>query len=219
MPTFLDESGDTGHEPASAPHFRLAAVWVPTQETAEAFRASIQQLRRDLGLPQAYEFKFARSGPHPERREAFFRVAMGHAFRFAVASVDKRAGDWRTADRGAIHWACAVVLAVTLRPIYRAQEEAQASPGRDRLLRELVVVDDNQDKEFLATIKRKFGELASGRRSGASLVGKVKFRGSGPDELLQLADMVCGAVGAHLDGDSTWYKLIASRDLGITRIP
>jgi hypothetical protein len=31
--------------------------------------------------------------------------------------------------------------------------------------------------------------------------------------------MVCGAVGAHLDGDSTWYAMIAARDLGITRMP
>jgi hypothetical protein len=83
----------------------------------------------------------------------------------------------------------------------------------------LVVVDDNQDQEFLAILKRKFRELASGCRAGASLVGKVKFRGSGPIELIQLADMVCGAVAAHLDGESTCYRLIFARDLGITRIP
>ncbi len=176
MPTFIDESGDTGHEPGSASHFRLAAVWVPTHEAAEAFRATIQQLRRNLRLAAGYEFKFAKTGSHPERRQAFFCAALRHPFRFAAVSLDKREGDWRMADRGAIHWACAVSLAVTLRPIYRAEP-------------------------------------------GASLVGKVKFRGSGPDELIQLADMVCGAVAAHLDGESTWYRLIASRDLGITRIP
>ncbi len=220
MPTFIDESGDTGHEPGSASHFRLAAVWVPTQDAAEAFRAAIQQLRRDLGLAAGYEFKFAKTGSHPERRRAFFRAAMCHPFRFAAASLDKREGDWRTADRRAIHWACAVSLAVTLRPTYRAEEEARAlAAGHDRPLGELVVVDDNQDQEFLAVIKREFREMASGCRPGAPLVGKVKFRGSGPDELLQLADMVCGAVGAHLDGESTWYRLIVSRDLGITHIP
>jgi hypothetical protein len=110
-------------------------------------------------------------------------------------------------------------VAATLRPTYRAEEDARAAAGHDRPLGELVVVDDNQDREFLAVLKTKFRELASGRRPGSPLVGKVKFRGSGPDELIQLADMVCGAVAAHLDGDSTWYRLIASRDLGITRIP
>ncbi len=144
---------------------------------------------------------------------------MRHAFRFAVASLDKRGENWRGADRGAIHWACAVSLAATLRPTYRAEEDARAAGGRGHPLNELVVVDNNQDREFLAVIKRKFRELASVRRPGRPLVGKVKFRGSGPDELIQLADMVCGAVGAYLDGEGAWYRLIASRDLGITRIP
>ncbi|MCI0464979.1 MAG: DUF3800 domain-containing protein [Gemmataceae bacterium] len=220
MPTFIDESGDTGHEPDSATHFRLAAVWVPTHEVADAFRAGVLQLRQRLRLPAAYEFKFAKTGARPERRTAFFEEAMRHEFRFAAASVDKREGEWRDAERGAIHRACAVSLAATLRPTYRVQEAVRAEAGKhDRPLGELVVVDDNQDQEFLAAIKEKFRGLASGCRRGAPLVGKVKFRGSGPDELLQLADMVCGAVVAHLDGESTWYRLIASRDLGITPIP
>jgi hypothetical protein len=219
MPTFIDESGDTGHHADSASYFRLAAVWLPTQDAAEALRAAIQQLRRDLGLPPEYEFKFARSGTHPERRRGFFNVVLAHEFRFAVAAVNKVEGDWRAAGHRQIHWACAVSLAATLRGVYHAEEEARAAAGRNRPLGELVVVDDNQDREFLAVIREKFGELTSARHPRVPLVGKVKFRGSRPDELLQLADMVCGAVGTYLDGDETWYRLIASRDLGITRIP
>gem|GEM_PF-3129152 len=49
--------------------------------------------------------------------------------------------------------------------------------------------------------------------------GKVKFRGSGPEELIQLADMVCGAVGDFLEGDPSYYQIISAQDLGITRIP
>jgi hypothetical protein len=45
------------------------------------------------------------------------------------------------------------------------------------------------------------------------LVGKVKFRGPQPEELMQLVDMVCGASGACLDGEDTWYRIIAERDL------
>jgi len=219
MPTFIDESGDTGHEPDSAIHFRLAAVWVPTQDAAHACRESIKKLRRDLRLPEGYEFKFSKAGSHPERREAFFRAAMCHEFRFAAVSVDKREGEWRTADRGTIHRACAVAVAATLRSTYLADEDARVAAGKYRPLSELVVVDDNQDQEFLTVVRKKFRDMSSGCRPGASLVGKVKFRGSGPDEMIQLADMVCGAVAAHLDGDSTCYRLIALRDLGITRIP
>jgi hypothetical protein len=31
--------------------------------------------------------------------------------------------------------------------------------------------------------------------------------------------MIVGAVGAHLDGDSTWFKLIAGQCLGVVRLP
>jgi hypothetical protein len=217
MPTFIDESGDTGPNPdPDNCHFRLTAVWVPSQEVAEAFREDIRRLRRSSGLRADYEFKFSKTWGHPERREAFFRVAMLHEFRFAASSIDKRAGEWPTADRETFFWASAVALAATLRPTYRA---AEAAKGGDTPLHELVVVDDNRDKAFLAMIKKEFRALESGCGPGASLVGKVKFRGSGPDELMQLADMVCGAVGAHLDGDSTWYDMIVERDLGITRLP
>src|SRR5713226_7384917 len=120
MPTFIDESGDTGHEPDSSHHFRLAGVWVPTQEDAEAIREAIRQVRVDLGLPAAYEFKFAKTGTHPERRHAFFHAALLHNFRFAAVSINKRVGEWRTADHAGIHWACAVSLATTFRQTYLA---------------------------------------------------------------------------------------------------
>jgi hypothetical protein len=50
-------------------------------------------------------------------------------------------------------------------------------------------------------------------------VGKVKFRDSEPDEMIQIVDMVLGAVGADLDGDSTWFRLIRGRSAGVIRIP
>jgi hypothetical protein len=216
MPTFLDESGDTGHQPGSATHFRLAAVWVPTQDVAAAFRESIRALRRRLGLPADYEFKFVRTHHHPERREAFFDEAIKHGFRFAAASVDKREGEWLTADRQAIYWACTVSLASLLRQTYREEEARRAS---HRPLNELVVVDDNEDPVFMATVKWTFAGLKSAVRPRSPLIDKVKFRGSGPDEMLQLADMTCGAINAHLDGDSRWHRSIASRSVGILRIP
>ncbi len=216
MPTFIDESGDTGTNPdPDNCHFRLAAVWVPSHEVAESFREAIHRLRRSLSVRETYEFKFSRTGSHPERRAEFLQAAMTHEFRFAAASIDKRHSDWRDAHRREFHWATAVSLSVLLRQTYL---RAEADNGGQVPLRELVVVDDNGDKEFLATIKRKFRELPSACRSGGSLVGKVKFRGSSPDEMMQLADMVCGAVGAHLDGDSAAYRIIAPRDLGIMRI-
>ncbi len=215
MPTFIDESGETGRV---SPHFRLAAVWLPTQGDVEAYRAAIQHFQQQQGL-EGYEFKFSKP-MQQARREAYFQAAMAHPFRFAVASVDKQDAEWRDAGGPVIHWACAVSLAATLRATYCGEEARRAAiEGNDHPLNELVVVDDNQDGKFLTVIKKKFREMASGVRAGSPLVGKVKFRGSGPNELIQLADMVCGAVGAHLDGDSMCYEIISARSLGIARIP
>jgi Protein of unknown function (DUF3800) len=90
MPTFIDESGDTGStRNGGKPYFRLAAVWVPTHGTAEVFRRKIRELRRTLGLRQDYEFKFAKTHYHPEQRKAFLEVALSDEFRFAVSLIDK----------------------------------------------------------------------------------------------------------------------------------
>jgi Protein of unknown function (DUF3800) len=220
MPTFIDESGDTGWKPGSLPYFRMAAVWLPTQEVVEACRQSIRTVREQLGLRKDFEFKFSLTHRHPQRRQAFFEAALQHEFRYVVCVYDKtrlQPGSVATAE---FHWGCAVVLATHLRDVYlRAEQLKGTTRGKPSLLDELVVVDNNQDKGFLAQIKKTFRALASGWRDGGKLVGKVKFRGSKPDEMLQLVDMVLGAVGGHLAGNSTWYNLIASRSLEVIRLP
>jgi Protein of unknown function (DUF3800) len=220
MPTFIDESGDTGWKPGSLRFFRLAAVWLPTFAEAEACRASIQAVRVKLSMKAGQEFKFARTARRPELRNEFFQTALRHEFRFVACAYDKYRLPAFSVEASEFHWGCAVTLASYLRETYRRAEQLKCiEVGKPTLLDELVVVDDNQDNNFLATIKTAFRAMASGWRPSGKLVGKVKFRGSQPDEMLQLADMVIGAVGEHLDGDSTWYNLISARSLGIIDLP
>lgn len=213
MPTFIDESGDTGTPgDGSAAYFRVAAVWMPTNDDVDLFRQKINRLRQELGESQTFEFKFSKTSSKPEWREAFFTIAMSQDFRFAFSSVDKRGNP---ASARELHWTCITELAAILRPIYYQAEECRESP-----LKELIVVDNNDDKQFLAMIKQQFRAIKSKRRPGSSMIGKVGFRGSEVHEMIQLADMVCGAAGAYIDGDdATWYHKIASRDLSENRGP
>ena len=94
MPTFIDESGETGEV---SPYFRLAAVWLPTQADAEAYRTAVRQFQKQVGL-DGYEYKWSK-GLSLQRRIAFFQMATGHPFRFTVASVDKQHPEWRAAGR------------------------------------------------------------------------------------------------------------------------
>lgn len=213
MPTFIDESGDTGLNPDPANcHFRLAAVWVPSHDVAESFRASVRKAREQLGLRRDYEFKFSKTWSHPEYRSAFFGAAMEHEFRFAVSSLDKRQEQWRTASKEEFHWASTVYIASCLRSTYLAAQASLAASGSRSPLKDLVVVDDNKDGAFLDSVKLAFRGLGSACDPKQFLIGKVRFRGSEPDELIQLVDMVCGAFGAHEDGESRWYRSIAARD-------
>jgi len=57
MPTFIEQSGETG---TLSPYFRLAAVWFPTHNDVEAFRAGIRQFQKSVGL-EGYEYKSSKS--------------------------------------------------------------------------------------------------------------------------------------------------------------
>jgi hypothetical protein len=214
MPTFIDESGDTGPSTNLARvYFRLVAVWIQSHDQAEAIRKKIRGVRAQLGLREDYEFKFSKTWNYPDRRDAFFRAVMLEEFRFAFTSIDKTLPNWKNADKQAIHWAAATELAATLRPSYIMAHRTRLESGVSWPIKELVVVDDNEDKSFLATIKQQFAGLGMCCKPPLYLVGKVKFRSSHPEELMQLADMVCGAAGAKQDGNDTWYRIIADRDL------
>jgi hypothetical protein len=114
MPTFIDESGDTGHARDSKPYFRVAAVWVPTAEAANKFREAVRTIRTSGNLRCDYEFKYFSTHHHPERREAFFRAAIECQFRFVVACVDKTSVRWRGASKDDYFYATTMYLAVTL---------------------------------------------------------------------------------------------------------
>ena len=211
MPTFIDESGNTGRiEKGGTNYFRLVAVWVPSNDVANVFREAVRQLRRSLELNPRYEFKFSNTHTHPKWRSQFYRLALEFPFQFVVVNIDKRESGWNQSRGSEQHWACATELAAILRPTYLSAEMERGGP-----LREPVVVDDNKDKDFLKIIMRQFHALKSGQNPATKLVGKVAFRDSASDEMLQLADMVCGATGAYIDDtrQDQWYPLIAGRDL------
>ncbi len=213
MPTFIDESGDTGHSRDSLPYFRLAGVWMPSCEVANSFRHSVREVRGTLNLDSTFEFKFVRLQSSHDRVQAFFEVAMKHEFRFAVCGIDKQKGHWRTAPSAEQHWATATSLAVCLKPAYLAAETG------DRPLRDPVFVDDNGDKDFLEAVKTAFRGMKSRLHPGYPMIANPKFRRSKPDEAMQLVDMICGATGAYIDKHPYWFEVIKPRCLGLIQLP
>ena len=217
MPTFIDESGDTGHSQTSSGYFRLAALWLPSLDEATAFRESIRQLpsnRPDLHLTAGLEYKFAKTTSRADIREAFFNLALEREFAFAFCSIDKTKGYWRSAPSREQHWATATDLAVSLRSTYHASEASHP----ERPLRDPILVDNNEDHNFLEAIRLAFHGSRSNLHPGVAMVRNPRFRGSKADEVMQLVDMVCGATGTAIDGDTRWYDLIRSRCVGMTQL-
>ncbi len=191
MPTFIDESGDTGPVARGGkPYFRLAAVWLPSTEEVEGFRENIRILRSRPGMWGAREFKFTDTHSHPEWRRAFLDAALSQEFRFAVSLIDKTDPYWNRASHAEYLWACSTELAALMRPVYLGSQAQSA-----KLAKEPVIVDNNSDGKFLATVKKQFRGLKSDVPGRSSLIGRVAFRDSEADEMIQLIDMICGAVG------------------------
>jgi hypothetical protein len=211
MPTFIDESGDTGHSHDSLSYFRMAAVWVPDRPAADAIRSCIRVFRQHQGLAPTFEFKFTRASP--ELRTLFFETIASLNFRFAVCAIDKSRGEWTSASASAQHWASATSLAALLRPLYRQAETGRASLG------ESIIVDDNGDRRFLAAVGSAFRGLRSCYFPNIPLVANPRFRNSRSDEMLQLADMICGAFGAAINGNCQWFDRLHSRSAGRIDLP
>jgi Protein of unknown function (DUF3800) len=215
MPTFIDESSDIGFQPDSAPYFRLAAIWVPSSDEAAGFRRAVAEIRFRHNLATDYEFKFAETGRMKAVCEEFFRSALSHHFRFSVCCIDKRAEESEIRTKKQLHYLSSMSIATAMRQVYERDDDT----GRRRS-KEPVTVDDNGDRKYLDTLDHAFRDMMSS--AGTPLVGRPRFKDSHSDELIQLADMTCGAVGQHIENypcrdrvTRCFYDLIRPAGLGV----
>ncbi len=174
-----------------------------------------------MGLRADYEFKYSKTHNYPERRSPFYGLAIDLGLRFTVCAFDKLRITLGSVEPHMFHQICAVSMAAHLRTTYlEAETDWCAKNKKSVLLCEPIVVDDNKDPAMLLAIEGAFRALKSGRDPAAILTNKPRFRDSEKDETVQLADMVMGAVGAHLDGDNTWFDVIRrnNRNLGVVQL-
>jgi hypothetical protein len=221
MPTFIDESGDIGvylnATSNSSSHFHIVAVTLPNPKVVEDLRQAIQELRLRLGMKKDAEFKFAKKGKLThQQKEAFYKTVMSFEFQFAGVSIDKLPPSLRNVETVSYHWATAVGLAYLLEGVYRKWEEKHDSllSGKTRF-QELVVVDNNQDHDLLRFVEEEFKRIRCFDKPEVPLINKVRFQGSHTDEMIQLADMLVGAIRLWSDGDSHWFSIVKQNCVGV----
>ena len=210
MPTYIDESGDTGIKKGSTPYFRLAAVFFEDTIQIERMSERLSDLRTDLGLPRSYEFRFAKT-VH-DIRMAFFKAVAAEPFRFIVSSFDKHRFDFGKLTKDIVKEKTIHGLIKHLGERYLIVDECLGSPGG---LKELIVYDECDDPAFERALRDGFKPFSAARSSGRRLIRDIRPGKSKADPGIQLVDMVCGATGKHIDGHSVYYDLIRSKTWAI----
>lgn len=202
MLVFIDESGDPGNSPAPNCSRFFTITLVVFHDHAEALRVEerIIELRRELRLPASFEFHFSKL--RNEWRTRFFETTRGFRWTYFSAVINKAKlyGPGFNVPDSFYKYTCG-----------RAFE--LVGP----YLREAIVVIDSSGnrrfrEELKAYLRKRLGEPdAEGKRP----IKKVKLEESHRNNLLQLADMVCGAVTRDInkpDEDHKYRRLIAHRE-------
>ncbi len=178
MLVFVDESGDTGlkFEQGSSTHFAVTLVIFADEGEAERVRQRVDALRVELRLPPTYEFHFFRNSV--DIRRAFLRAVRGYDFRFRTLIVDKRkvSGVEFQSRSSFYRAACGIAFEGAKHLLHQAN--VKFDEGGEKAAR----------KELAASLKQRLNVAE------AEHIKKIGTQDSKTSNLIQLADMVCGAI-------------------------
>lgn len=198
MLVLIDESGDCGlkFDKGSSDFFTCAAVVFSSEFAADACDRSIDGLRVQLKKGPRFEFHFTNCSD--AIRQRFFRAVASEEFRYAGFVVDKRKlyGP-RFSDPKAVYEFTVGIVCEHIRPLLDNSK---------------IILDKSGDRAFRTNLGRGLrSKLVD--TDGSSLVRKVTMEHSHSNNLIQLADMVCGAIGRSMTaGDHRYRNLVKGRE-------
>jgi len=204
MLVFVDESGDAGMklDRASSAYFVVTAVLFEDHDEALACDQRINLIRRELNLPEAVEFHFNKSNRRV--REYFLQGVSSYQF-FYIAVVLNKA---KLYGPGFQYKAS----------FYKYTVNLVFQNAKPHLRNAIVVIDRSGGGDF----RRQLTKYLAGKmnaKDGPTLVRKVKTERSHNNNLLQLADMVCGAVARSYRPDKAdarvYRTLVHHRELKV----
>ena len=204
MLVFIDESGDPGMnlEGGASEFFVVTAVSFQEEEHAVACCKRISTLRTEAGLPARIELHFAKSSDKVRHR--LLRGVASSNFFYRSVVIDKKKIDPSVVPKGrkSFHqYAVGLVL----------------ESWRANLIGATVDVDKGGGESFSRSLCRYVSQNFKDR-DGKPLLKRVRTCDSKASNLMQLADMVCGAVarsfkpGAEND---EFRKLVKPRELEV----
>ncbi|HEU5080472.1 MAG TPA: DUF3800 domain-containing protein [Opitutaceae bacterium] len=178
---FIDESGDVGLkiESGSSPYFVVTLVVFQNEASARSADNTIANLRTRMGVSENFEFHFSKiSNKH---RLSFFKEVNGIEFSYYSIVINKRGltGPGFSVKESFYKYACKLVLT-----------NAAAA-----LRESTVVLDGCGSREFKRELCGYLRRAVNNPAAEFVAIKKLKLQESHRNNLIQLADMVCGAVG------------------------
>lgn len=205
MLVFVDESGDTGLklDSGSSEFFTVTLVLFEDHDEAQACDDRITLLRRELNKADGFEFHFKENAD--SIRRAFLEAVLPYSFFYFAFVINKR----RLYGPGFAHKG----------PFYKYVCNLVFTNAKPHLDNAIVRIDKCGDREFQeqlsAYLKRKINDKEASIRH----IKKVSTQASHGNNLLQLADMVCGAVARSYRSDKKdadqWRRLIQAREMQV----
>ena len=202
MHIFIDDSGDPAFKMAkgSTKYLVIACAIFETNSDAEETSMAIEKYRLALKFDDKHEFRFSKTKPNI--RNTFLREVANYNFFVRAIVIDKRnihSEYFRKNNKSLYNFAIKEVLTKSKHLIRNAGVKIDGSGGREmrQALQNYLKLQVNQ--------------------SDVQSISKIKLVDSKSDNLIQLADMLAGAIRRSFEGDDAdYYKAalyeITSRD-------
>lgn len=199
MLVFIDESGDPGLkiEKGSTKFFVIVLVAFDQNEEATACDRAIEKLKRKVSNDNGFEFKFNRL--KREKRIKFFEKIIVHKFCYFAVVINKIKlyGKGFKVKESFYKYASSLVFQ-NAKPFLKCAT---------------VVIDGSGSSRF----KQQFKNYLK-NKVGSGIIKKFKIQSSHSNNLIQLADMIAGAVHrsySSKDDKNDYRKLISAKEVSI----
>src|SRR5260221_288134 len=188
--------------PGSSPFFVVTAAIFTDPAVAQKCDAHIDEIRKQLGLSPRKEFHF--SSDNRQIRTRFLSEISQFDFQYSSVVLNKA----RVTGPGFN----------VKESLYKYTSRLVVGNMKDCLKEATVVIDRCGDKEFRSELSRYLGRHANFDQ-GVRRIKKTKMEQSHTNNLLQLADMVCGAIArcysSGESGRSQYRHLIKHREMRV----
>jgi len=191
MLIFIDESGDAGFKTSrgSSPYFVIVLVIFDDELVAEEVALEIKKLKRKLKLHDDYEFKFNKS--NKKFKIAFLNIIKPFDFRIRAIVVNKEK-------------VYSQKLRKETKSFYNYFLKCVLEQSNDTILDAKLRLDAIGEKKFKQALQTYLRlELNSQTKK---VMNNLKFGNSKNNVLIQLADMIAGALRRYYENSKSDSK-------------